>query len=46
MKNDGIRARQSKLVWDFFFADDAPEKKEITLQFFEKVEKGEEVSND
>lgn len=28
-------------VWNFFFADDAPEKKEITLQFFKEVEKGE-----
>jgi predicted nucleic acid-binding protein len=28
-------------VWNFFFADDAPEKKEVTLQFFEKVENGE-----
>ena len=24
-------------VWNFYFADDAPEKKEITLRFFEKV---------
>ncbi|MBC8181129.1 hypothetical protein H8E88_08395 [candidate division KSB1 bacterium] len=28
-------------VWNFYFADDAPEKKEVTLQFFEKVENGE-----
>lgn len=28
-------------VWNFFFADDAPEKKEVTLIFFEKVKKGE-----
>src|SRR3990170_2392275 len=28
-------------VWNFCFADDAPEKKEITLRFFEKVEQGE-----
>ncbi len=28
-------------VWNFYFADDAPEKKEITLQFFEKVKNGE-----
>jgi len=27
-------------VWNFYFADDAPEKKEITLQFFEQVKKG------
>jgi len=25
-------------VWNFFFADDAPEKKEITLKFFKKIE--------
>ena len=28
-------------VWNFYFADDAPEKKEITLRFFEKVKQGE-----
>ncbi len=28
-------------VWNFYFADDAPEKKEITLSFFDKVGKGE-----
>ena len=28
-------------VWNFYFADDAPEKKEVTRQFFEQVEKGE-----
>lgn len=27
-------------VWNFCFADDAPEKKEATLQFFEQVKKG------
>ncbi len=27
-------------VWNFYFADDAPEKKEATLQFFEQVKKG------
>jgi predicted nucleic acid-binding protein len=28
-------------VWNFYFADDAPEKKEITLTFFEKIKQGE-----
>lgn len=28
-------------VWNFFFADDAPEKKEITLRFFDKIKQGE-----
>lgn len=28
-------------VWNFYFADDAPEKKEITLRFFDKVKQGE-----
>ena len=28
-------------VWNFYFADDAPEKKEATMQFFEQVERGE-----
>ena len=28
-------------VWNFIFADDAPEKKEITLRFFDKIKKGE-----
>ncbi|MEK6690400.1 MAG: hypothetical protein AABY78_03740 [Nitrospirota bacterium] len=28
-------------VWNFCFADDAPEKKEITLRFFDKIKKGE-----
>jgi hypothetical protein len=28
-------------VWNFFFADDAPEKKEITVAFFEKIRQGE-----
>ncbi len=27
-------------VWNFMFADDAPEKKEITVKFFEEVQKG------
>lgn len=27
-------------VWNFLFADDAPEKMEITKQFFEEIEKG------
>ena len=27
-------------VWNFCFADDAPEKKEATLQFFERVKDG------
>jgi len=25
-------------VWNFIYADDAPEKKEITLQFFERID--------
>jgi len=28
-------------VWNFYFADDAPEKKDITIFFFEKVKQGE-----
>jgi len=28
-------------VWNFYFADDAPEKKEITHTFFKKIKKGE-----
>lgn len=28
-------------VWNYYFADDAPEKKEITLRFFDKVRQGE-----
>ncbi|HGJ67083.1 TPA: hypothetical protein ENS27_17115 [bacterium] len=28
-------------VWNFCFADDAPEKKDITLKFFEKVKAGD-----
>lgn len=28
-------------VWNFCFADDAPEKKEITLQFFNQIKQGE-----
>ncbi|MBI5199257.1 MAG: hypothetical protein HZA09_04485 [Nitrospirae bacterium] len=28
-------------VWNFCFADDAPEKKETTLRFFDKIKKGE-----
>jgi hypothetical protein len=27
-------------VWNFYFADDAPEKKEITREFFDMVFKG------
>ncbi|HIE36264.1 MAG TPA: PIN domain-containing protein [Candidatus Omnitrophica bacterium] len=27
-------------VWNFFFADDAPEKKEITREFFNSITKG------
>jgi hypothetical protein len=28
-------------VWNFYFADDAPEKKEITRTFFKKIRHGE-----
>lgn len=28
-------------VWNFYFADDTPEKKEITLTFFDKIKQGE-----
>ncbi|MGR3311558.1 MAG: PIN domain-containing protein [Candidatus Brocadiales bacterium] len=28
-------------VWNFYFADDTPEKKEITLRFFDKIKEGE-----
>jgi predicted nucleic acid-binding protein len=28
-------------VWNFYFADGAPEKKDITIAFFEKVKQGE-----
>ena len=27
-------------VWNFFFADDAPEKRDITRQFFASIEEG------
>ena len=28
-------------VWNFYFANDAPEKKEVTLQFFQKLKNNE-----
>lgn len=28
-------------VWNFVFADDTPEKRDITIEFFEKVKQGE-----
>ncbi|MBI4654875.1 MAG: PIN domain-containing protein [Nitrospirae bacterium] len=28
-------------VWNYYFADDAPEKREITLRFFDKIREGE-----
>lgn len=28
-------------VWNFFFADDAPEKRDITIAFFDKIKDGE-----
>ena len=28
-------------VWNFYFADDAPEKKEITHTFFNKIKESE-----
>ena len=28
-------------VWNFYYADDAPEKKEATIRFFKQLEKGE-----
>jgi len=28
-------------VWNFIFADDAPEKREITLRFFDRIREGE-----
>jgi len=28
-------------AWNFYFADDAPEKKEITRRFFDKGKQGE-----
>ncbi len=28
-------------VWNFYFADDAPEKREITRRFFEKIKQDE-----
>jgi predicted nucleic acid-binding protein len=28
-------------VWNFYFANDAPEKREITLRFFDKVKQDE-----
>ena len=28
-------------VWNFFFADDAPEKRDITMAFFDKIKDGE-----
>ena len=27
-------------LWNFIFADDAPEKKEVTLRFLDKVRRG------
>lgn len=30
-------------VWNFYFADDAPEKREITKTFFDKISHGESV---
>ena len=29
-------------VWNFYFADDAPEKRDITRQFFEQIQRGEQ----
>ena len=31
-------------VWNFYFADDAPEKREITLRFFDKVKQMELIN--
>lgn len=28
-------------VWSYYFADDAPEKREVTLRFYDKIEQGE-----
>jgi len=28
-------------VWNFFFADDAPEKRDITKEFFDSVKRGD-----
>ncbi len=28
-------------VWNFYFADDAPEKKDVTRQFFKQVQQGQ-----
>ncbi len=28
-------------VWNYYFADDAPEKRETTLRFFDKIRQGE-----
>lgn len=28
-------------VWNFYYADDAPEKKDITMSFFERIKQGE-----
>ena len=28
-------------VWNFYFADDAPEKRDITKEFFNNVRKGQ-----
>ena len=28
-------------VWNYYFADDTPEKKAVTLNFFKKVQKGD-----
>lgn len=28
-------------VWNYYFAEDAPEKREITLSFFDKIRQGE-----
>jgi len=39
MRNPRIYLETS--VWNFAFADDAPEKKDVTLKFFKRIEEGE-----
>ncbi|MBA4419176.1 MAG: hypothetical protein C0392_14905 [Syntrophus sp. (in: bacteria)] len=36
-----LRLYLEKSTWNFYFADDTPEKKEITIRFYEKIKRGE-----
>ena len=30
-------------IWNFYFADDAPEKRDITKEFLENINQGENI---